>query len=242
MSFGICLSILGGGIYGISRIFEDSCHYDRYRHITTTYTSDGSVIVKDDLLSFNDAKALKYDNHIIVSIHESDYVFDNNEGDVISYVELDEDMKRVIESYSNKSVEVTRSFVDWDNVVDFHNKKEARAITILISCLYVGILSLIYGTSKVFYKDIYKIIGYIRDLKYEKDDIRVFSKTLKSIETEMLEIINSNEELRKLYMCLYEQNKHLIDNPTELYKRFEDLEKEFSLSSDEVKKLVRTKA
>ena len=40
-----------------------------------------------------------------------------------TYVELDEDMKRVIESYSDKSVEVTRSFVDWDNVVDFYNKQ-----------------------------------------------------------------------------------------------------------------------
>ncbi len=48
--------------------------------------------------------------------------------------------------------------------------------------------------------------------------------------------------IKELYMCLYEQNKHLIDNPTELYQRFEDLEKEFSLSSEEVKKLVRTKA
>lgn len=240
VSFGICLSILGGGLFGINRFTKKICHYDRYKQIVTTYTSDGNITVEEKLIAPVDVQNMIHNSEITVRFVDNDYVFDNTGDYRISYDELDDDMKEIIKLYDGSFVEIRKSFVDRENVIDYFNELESNVFSVLVGGIYVALLTLILGGT--VHKNVSKVIEYIKDFKYEKDDIRVFSKTLKSIKNEMLEIINSNDELKHLFVSLYEQNKHLIDNPTELYQRFEELEKKFSLSSDEIKKLVRTKA
>jgi cell fate (sporulation/competence/biofilm development) regulator YlbF (YheA/YmcA/DUF963 family) len=54
---------------------------------------------------------------------------------------------------------------------------------------------------------------------------------------ELMKIINSNEEYRNKFRDLYEENKFLLDNPEELYRRINELGQLERIEN--AKKLVR---
>lgn len=88
-----------------------------------------------------------------------------------------------------------------------------------------------------YFSQISYLMEAIVNLKDNKGYYKENYKILQENIDKLMNIINSNEEYRNKFNQLYEENKFLLENPEELYRRINELEKLDKI--EEAKKLVR---
>ena len=77
----------------------------------------------------------------------------------------------------------------------------------------------------------------VDDFQIDKKFYQNNYQRLQEVINKLMKLINSNEEYRNKFNELYEENKFLLDNPEELYRRINDLSMQQKVADS--KKLIR---
>jgi len=154
-----------------------------------------------------------------------------------------------IEKNYNKSyAEVEVNTIDRNDTAPYFDKD---TYTLIVSSVYFIYIICLFAVFSVFqitdclvwtsYFDVFYYFGeYLTCGKISSKQL----EEMKSKLNEILKIINKNDEIRLEFNKLYEENKYLLDDPEELYKRFNDISSKINTNNSdlmEVKKLVRNK-
>lgn len=257
----IALTIGSGvGVFALAKKFGNR---DYYKEITTSYSMSGGLETKEKLV--DRSLGLENSNKIFLNVYGiwektdedtykriikkydvSDYKFDNFE-DYLNYgldyynvnyeiIEQERDFPNSL--YIKEYIEVEKSVVDTTEKIEY--------LDIFDFIMALGILYVIYIFSLmgfVYFSEYDFIFGQTSDLidslkryregnKITKNEMRKFYK----INKEIMGLINNNELLKSKFIKLYENNILLLDNPEELYNKFNEL----TVTND--KKKVKIKA
>lgn len=268
-SISLILSVsltIGSGV-GAFMLAKKISNHDYYKQITTSYSSCRGIDsaeklvakseVSDDLdkvyLNFYGVWKKTSDDtykRIIKKYDVSDFKFDNIE-DYLNYsidyyntnceiIEQEKEFPRDL--YMAEYIEVEKSVINPEEKIEY--------LDIIDFVVALGILYVIYIFSLlgfVYFSEGEFIFGQTGDLidalkeykrgkKITKSEMRRFNK----LNNEILKIVNNNDWLKTQFSKLYETNIYLLDNPEELYQRFDNLNKK--IDTDNIKKLVMKKA
>lgn len=177
----------------------------------------------------------------------SNYEFDNIETYLdynidyyeVDYISTDEMKSSVTDLYKKPYVEIKKTVIDKSEIVKDFDDEGFIILAVPLYMFYILIIMGIMGSTQLQF-----IFGQIVDLGYylrKYIDNKVLTKEeqreLLENSIKILKMINSNNQLKEQFNKLYEENKFLLDNPEELYKRFDEVTKK--VDTNEVKKLVR---
>lgn len=273
LSFALSISIVGGIGYGIPKLAKKMSYSDCYKKTISTYSDYNGLNVSDgyvraDSISskpntiylreygvWEDGRSYKYQRD--VKIYDvSDFSFDNIEDYIsygvenysITYETEREKTDEAIRIYSEPYIEVEKTFVDTSNVEEVYNEDDnflnnfgfyAIYVFILVAILLSSNFQFIFGN----FGDIFDWLKECRDCKADKK--KILAK-MKNIILLIQEQLNNNEKLKLEFNRLYEENKFLLDNPEELYNRFNELTTKMTMpvqkvSNHKIKKLIKTK-
>ena len=111
----------------------------------------------------------------------------------------------------------------------------------LLTLFYIGyiIILVLISILIIEHNDWYDntIRKVITNFKNMKGNYQRYYQELQVEVNRLMELINSNEEYRNKFNELYEENKFLLDNPEELYRRINDLSMQQKVADS--KKLIR---
>jgi len=267
ISLVLSLSLTVGSGIGVFMLAKKISNHDYYKEVTTSYSEHKGVNSKeklvDKLSSFNNLNKVYLNvygmwektnedtyKRIIKKYDVSDFKFDNLE-DYLNYsldyygVDckiIEQEREFPVDLYITEYTEVENSVIDTTEKIEY--------LDILDFIMALGILYVIYIFSLmgfVYFSEYDFIFGQTSDLIYSLKQYKKGNKITKNemkknnkINKEILKLINSNESLRLQFIKLYEENIYLLDNPEELYKRFDDLTNK--IDTNNVKKLVMGKA
>lgn len=140
--------------------------------------------------------------------------------------------------YQDNYIEVLMSEYEYEGV---SLDKKSYAGNLCLSYFGYLIVLLFVGGARKNYTDYFSQISYLMEaivnLKDNKGYYKENYKILQENIDKLMNVINSNEEYRNKFNQLYEENKFLLENPEELYRRINELEKLDKI--EEAKKLVR---
>jgi len=154
-----------------------------------------------------------------------------------------------VSRYDSEYVEVTKSDVDTSNVRSYANEDDLSVFCCLAYIGYIAFLAV--ATFIPYFKDLERSNWYsvsrmsisdycFRSFKYLKNYLETkktcilkFDSLKKTINGN-LEFIKKNESLKLEFDRLYKENIYLLDNPEELYRKFESVSNDF----DEVSNML----
>ena len=135
--------------------------------------------------------------------------------------------------YSNPYVEVEKYDVDYIESTDWF---VYSAIVFSFYIFYVLLLAFFVSNTNFILGDLRRVSEYFNECRKHKKITKESLLELQNIHNKVLELIDSNEEIRSKFNILYESNKYLLDNPEELYRRFDDASSKFNNNFVEFKK------
>lgn len=262
----LSISITIGSGIGVYKVAKRIGYRDYYNKDITTYSTwkgldNNEVLVCDS--EFNEEELEKvylnvYDSweaigngykRNIKKYDVSDYKFQNIEDYLdysidyynVEYETVVEESNSISLSslYPKDCVEVEKFIIDNSEVVEKFDFVDFTVAISLLYCLYLFVLyGVIYFTEEQFiFGQCSELIDILKKNRRSKKITKMELKKLEKINNEIINIVNSNEILKKNFNMLYEENKFLLDNPDELYDRFNYLANE--IGNIKVKRLVK---
>lgn len=265
VSLLVALSIVITGGVGIFKLSKAIATSKNYKMVTTTYSDKWGLNTEEGLIE--DFVASKYaDNSVFINVYDvwhetldgyardykqydvSSYQFDDIKNYLdysldyydVDYIENKESQYSVTDLYKSEYAEVMKLDIDKSEVIKEIDKSEFGISLTGFYIIYIFVLVLIcckINSDTFFFDDLKENFEKYDDKKWNKKE--ELAKLKKMIE-EISNIVNSNDELRKQFETLYEENKYLLNKPEELYNRFNELVKEVNIN--DVKKLIKEKA
>lgn len=243
VSLILSVSILSGGAYGIAKLskrLEEKTDYDKRVQI---YSSEGGIrSYKEEKVLGCDAKP---NDTVVLRIYGSEGTDNNYHYQVydisnIEYNDMADYYKYVSDNYDidGARIEIEKT--------DYYRGMDDTAYMMLMYFFYIFFIVLFELGSASPYREDYSWFGYIRikniikkkhEVNYKKDSLKARVDDLEGLANEIINKINHNEELRKRFNELYQENKYLLDNPEELIKRVNNLATLEKV--DNVKKLIK---
>lgn len=253
----------GIGVFYLSKKISSNRHYAQ--HITTYSNFKGVKNNKRFIKDYEDEN-----NKIYINIYDSWYETDNGYerkiykydvssykfDDIKKYLEYDIDFYNVdceiyIDKVSNNNlsklynknfIEVESSYVDCSEVKEFVDPVSFMAVLPSLYCLYLFVLygALYFSDYKYIFGQCSSIFDCFEKIRDNKKITREQIKIISDINKNIMILVNSNELIKKEFSKLYEENKFLLNNPDELYEKFNILSDQIDV--DNVKKLVMKKA
>ena len=245
VSLALSFVLVASGSFGITKLagkIENKSDYDRKVEIYSTETGNSNYkearVLDSDVNPSDSVVARIYDNSDN-GYHYEEYDLSDQEfediRDYYDYVRDNYDTK-------GKTIEVERDTyvrhnMQTDMIVVFH-----MIYLILLAFFDMatwGIFSHTGDFDFINYIKIGKIRKLLDDLKEEKTELADCQEELEELVNEVMNEINKNEELRKKFNELYQENAYLLDEPEILYQRINNL---MDLDRiDNVKKLIKEK-
>lgn len=265
VSLLVALSIVITGGVGIFKLSKAIATSKNYKMVTTTYSDKWGLNTEEGLIE--DFVASKYaDNSVFINVYDvwhetldgyardykqydvSSYKFDDIKDYLdysldyydVDYIENKESQYSVTDLYKSEYAEVMKLDIDKSEVIKEIDKSEFGISLTGFYIIYIFVFVLIcckINSDTFFFDDLKENFEKYDDKKWNKKE--ELAKLKKMIE-EISNIVNSNDELRKQFETLYEENKYLLNKPEELYNRFNELVKEVNIN--DVKKLIKEKA
>lgn len=183
----------------------------------------------------------------------SNYNFDNIEEYVtrdidsfnVTYNEYEQAETSVSQLYTNEITEVEKSYIDTSNVLENFNNKDYKMGLISAYLFYISILYWIFDRSRSGYNYLWccfsKMKDYINEFFENKKLKEEQLIRLQNIVSEILTLVNNNEELKLEFNRLYNENIYLLDSPDELYNSFKLATSNIDALDINTKKLIKGK-
>lgn len=181
-------------------------------------------------------------SHIDLDTSYDYYIYgvDNYDVDPIEKIEVYDGDISLNENvlYKGNHIEVEKGrFEDNGEVLDYYEYVDWLTpwIVSFFTCLMMY-----YGMRHAVSENVFFITGYLSKIKELISKKRILKKDILELHDAvniLMKQINSCEEYRNKYRELYEENKFLLDNPDELYRMINDIEKLDKI--EDAKNLVR---
>ena len=227
VSLALSITLIATGSFGIVKMAgkaENNSDYDRKVEIYSTETGNSSYKegrVLDKNANPSDSVVARIYDNSDNSYHYEEYDISDQEfediRDYYDYVRDNYDTK-------GKTVEVER---------DTYARHNMRAdVIVVFHLIYLILLMLLDMATWSKFPGDFDFIHYVRIGKIRKllDEVRDEKAELADCQGELEELvndvmneINKNEELRKRFNELYQENAYLLDDPEELYGRINNL-------------------
>jgi len=250
ISLILSFSILGGVGYGVFRLSKYLANSDCYKKTVTTYSDYNGLNVSDDYVIANSISSspntiylreygvwedtIGGDYKREIKVYDvSDFDFENIEDYVnygldnygVSFEKEKDTTADAIKIYSDPYIEVEKTYVDTSNVEVVYEKDIFILSCVLFYMVYFALFMMVCGISQgqFVFGNIDDIFEYFKECKNLKvNNIKNLEK-IKSTILKLQDVINSDEKLRVEFNKLYEENKYLLNDPEELYRRFDEL-------------------
>jgi len=267
LSVLLTLTMFAGWGLGAHKLLKKIVTYDKYNKVVTTYSDLNGLNVTDECVYIDFTQKDLVDKRYIreyglwkqiddneyereIKVYDiSDFNFDSIE-DYISYgvdnykvsYDLETEVSENVENYSSSYIEVEK--IDVDEPSKVFRVSEYCIGIVLFLCAYT-IISLLVASAKnyTFIDRISDLKDYLKGFKENKKLSVETLEEMKKIVLDMQDIINKNEELKLEFNKLYEKNKFLLNDPDELFRRFEEVSSKINFSkvdinNKDMKKLI----
>lgn len=268
VSMGLALSIMIGGGIGIAKGSKKLATENAYTKREEIYSSiDGETTEKETKVfvtskegpqdniklraygPYQDEKERSYQEYDVTfkdfDSLEDYYNYGIDEyGVVPTEVTLKSKNGDVISNYQDSYTEVIKS--TYESLGKELNKSDYIFMLIVFYILYTIVLAAmeflyfsVTDYESVIIGTMSEILAYLPDYITEFRNNKSYNKELAEKVNQLYELVNKNDELRSRFNELYESNKYLLDDETELLNRINEIKNDPKLAK--AKNIVKTK-